>query len=138
MGEEEPAQGAQRRRNFRILAPPGTQLLPEQYPPLDVIDISLGGILCARVRVSIEPPPSCLEMGLELVGMNLAFPGDGQSKRVSIEKGCIIREDRETDPSCCRYGIAFTHIAPEERRRLLQQIYHYQRLFLQQRLNINL
>jgi c-di-GMP-binding flagellar brake protein YcgR len=135
------ADPVQRRRDFRIHAPRGTMLKcrqPVAAFTMQVLDISLGGMLGAHGHIGKTSREAPFETGQPLEQLLLYFPGDRPEAAIRIKSARIIREEDGTDPACYRYGIEFTEVTTRQRKRLLDRIYYYQRQFLRQRLDINL
>lgn len=128
----------QRRRNFRLKAPMGTELILRQLePPLKmvVLDFSLGGLLCmvasprARVKKNLM-----LTRGRNLKNMELLFRDDNVTTKVRIGQATIVRVQTSTETGHHQYAFQFKDMEKKEEQSLTKVLYRMQRQFLRQRL----
>ena len=132
----------QRRKLFRIDAPPKTKLcfsIQTTGYELDVIDISLGGSLAALVQtdrpVEQQTPFSDIQA---LKDVELVFPAEIDPQPIRIETAQIKRI--KENPQTTRYEMAleFIRISKRHENRLNDLIYRLQRQYLRKRLPLDI
>ena len=128
----------QRRRNFRLEAPMGTELILRQFQPplkLVVLDFSLGGLLCvvesARERIKKN---LMLTRGRKLKGLELLFREENVTTKIGIAEATIVRVETNPVTSYRQYAFQFERLEKKEEKSLTKTLYSMQRKLLQQRL----
>jgi hypothetical protein len=128
----------QRRRNFRLEAPVGTDLLLRQFEPplkLVVLDFSLGGLLCvvesARERVKKN---LMLTRGRRLKNLELYFREENVTTKIRIGEATIVRVETNPVTRYRQYAFQFNRLDKGEEKSLTKVLYGMQRKFLRQRL----
>lgn len=128
----------QRRRNFRLEAPMGTELIVRQLqPPLKmvVIDFSLGGLLCvvesARERIKKN---LMLTRGRKLKNLELLFRDDNVTTKISVAEAAIVRVETHPVTGYRQYAFQFLSLEKNEEKSLTKVLYSMQRQLLRQRL----
>lgn len=128
----------QKRKHFRIDVPPGTKIhlkVGSIKREIDVINVSLGGILAVLVRLKKEDKKKAiLKAGKTLKHIQLEFPSTEEERRVYIKKARVIRTEKNPQTNRYQYAIQFTGIEKDEENALTQHIYHLQREFLKKRI----
>jgi len=128
----------QRRRNFRLEAPMGTELILRQlHPPLKmvVLDFSLGGLLCvvesARERIKKN---LMLTRGRRLKQLELLFRNDNVTTKIRIGEAAIVRVETNPVTGYRQYAFQFVTLDKNEEKSLTKVLYRMQRQLLRQRL----
>lgn len=128
----------QRRRNFRLKAPMGTELILRQLqPPLKmvVVDFSLGGLLCvvesARERIKKN---LMLRRGKKLKQLELLFRNDNVTTKIRIGEATIVRMETNPVTGYRQYALQFLCVDKNEEKSLTKVLYRMQRQMLRQRL----
>jgi c-di-GMP-binding flagellar brake protein YcgR len=129
----------QRRRQFRISAPPGSVLRFElnavRYE-LKIIDISLGGTLGVLAGSAQENSRnSHLEQTRQIETLKLSFASDNEQIQVIIKRAEVKR--LKHNPHHYEYALEFKDIDSRNKKKLNDLIYRFQREFLRKRLRIN-
>ena len=128
----------QRRRNFRLEAPVGTELVLRQLEPplkLVVLDFSLGGLLCV-----VESPRErfkrnlMLTRGRNLRSLELLFRDQNVTTKIRISKATIVRVQTNPTTGHRQYAFQFESIDKKEEKSLTKVLYRMQRQLLRQRL----
>ncbi len=128
----------QRRRNFRLLTPPGTRMFFQSKQlkgTLEVINISLGGVfgILRQKEISSSKHP-VLKVSQPVFKINIVFPGRmPQDGEIQIQKAEVVRVERDKENYKHRYALEFKHIDKEELQKLVEIIYQLQREYLQRR-----
>lgn len=127
----------QRRRDFRLEAPMGTELLLRQLiPPLKmvVLDFSLGGLLCvvasARERVKKN---LMLTRGRRLKNLELLFRNENVTTKIRIGEATIVRVETNPVTGYRQYAFQYTNLEKSEEKSLTNVLYRMQRQLLRQR-----
>ena len=128
----------QRRRNFRLEAPMGTELVLRQlHPPLRmvVLDFSLGGLLCvvesARERIKRN---LMLTRGRTLRNSELLFRDENVTTKIRIAEATIVRVETNPVTGYRQYAFQFVRMDKNEEKSLTRVLYSMQRRLLRQRL----
>jgi len=128
----------QRRRNFRLEAPMGTELILRQLEPplkLAVLDFSLGGLLCvvesARERIKKN---LMLTRGRNLKNLELLFREDNVTTKIRIARATIVRLETNPVTGYRQYAFQFKDMDKSEEKSLTNVLYRMQRKLLRQRL----
>jgi hypothetical protein len=128
----------QRRRNFRLKAPMGTELILRQLqPPLKmvVVDFSLGGLLCvvesARERIKKN---LILTRGRKIKNLELLFRSDNVTTKISVNEAAIVRVETNPVTGYHQYALQFLSLDKNEEKSLTKTLYRMQRQMLRQRL----
>jgi hypothetical protein len=128
----------QRRRNFRLEAPMGTELILRQlHPPLKmvVVDFSLGGLLCvvesARERIKKN---LMLTRGRRLKNLELLFRQDNVTTKIRVTEASIVRVETNPVTGYRQYAFQFLSMEKSEEKSLTKVLYRMQRQILRQRL----
>jgi len=128
----------QRRRNFRLEAPMGTELILRQLqPPLKmvVLDFSLGGLLCvvesARERIKRN---LMLTRGRTLKNLELLFRDENVTTKIRVAEATIVRVETNPVTGFRQYALQFMHMEKNEEKSLTKVLYSMQRRLLRQRL----
>jgi len=128
----------QRRRNFRLEAPMGTELVLRQlHPPLRmvVLDFSLGGLLCvvesARERIKRN---LMLTRGRTLRSSELLFRDENVTTKIRIAEATIVRVETNPVTGYRQYAFQFMSMDKNEEKTLTKVLYSMQRRLLRQRL----
>lgn len=128
----------QRRKNFRLEAPMGTELVLRQlHPPIKmvVLDFSLGGLLCvvesARERIKRN---LMLTRGRTLKGLELLFRDDNVTTKIRIAEANIVRVETNPVTGYRQYAFQFMRLEKGEEKSLTKVLYSMQRKMLRQRL----
>ena len=128
----------QRRKHFRIETPPGTQLtlvVKKNQRLADLLNISLGGLLCVLVRLKKEiRTDPVLKIGDTLSNITLSCPNEECADDTVPIKSAIVRRV-EVDPNHYRhrYAIEFLDMTFSEKSDLTRIIYRLQRELLRKR-----
>lgn len=128
----------QRRRNFRLEAPMGTELVLRQlHPPLRmvVLDFSLGGLLCvvesARERIKRN---LMLTRGRTLRNLELLFRDENVTTKIRVSEATIVRLETNPVTGYRQYAFQFMRMDKNEEKTLTKVLYSMQRRLLRQRL----
>ena len=128
----------QRRRNFRLEAPMGTELVLRQLQPalrMVVLDFSLGGLLCvvesARERIKRN---LMLTRGRHLKSLELLFRDENVTTKIRITEATIVRVETNPVTGYRQYAFQFSRIEGNEEKSLTRVLYNMQRKMLRQRL----
>jgi hypothetical protein len=127
----------QRRRNFRMEAPMGTELILRQlHPPLKmvVLDFSLGGLLCvvesARERMKKN---LMLTRGRRLKNLELFFRDENVTTKIRIGEAAIVRVETHPVTGYRQYAFQYLNLDRNEEKSLTKVLYRMQRQLLRQR-----
>ena len=127
----------QRRRFFRVPTVPGTRLcftLGGKTRDMDVINISIGGVLAMFVRRKGEPGQlPLLKIKDEVQGVQVTCPLEGGGLVASIPKMHVIRTEADNENDRMRYAFRFTVPGYKEEKQLSAIVYGLQRYFLRHR-----
>ncbi len=129
----------QRRRNFRVNAPPGALIsfkMKQIEGILGMINISLGGVYGALLKHNVEGVKgSILRMDQHVLNLSLFFPTDDSmpDQVINIRRSEIRRVEHDKERRLFKYAFEFTDIDKKEHKKLTQAIYHMQRQQLQRR-----
>lgn len=128
----------QRRRNFRLEAPMGTELILRQLEPplkLAVLDFSLGGLMCvvesARARIKKN---LMLNRGRNLRNLELYFREENVTTKIRIAQATIVRLETNPVTGNRQYAFQFKDLDKGEEKSLTNVLYRMQRKLLRQRL----
>jgi c-di-GMP-binding flagellar brake protein YcgR len=127
----------QLRRNFRVNAPPGTQMVFKKCGVSlvnQVINLSLGGSFGALISLqNLADMVLPLCTGDNLTDIEVIFRSERSKQRVSIRKARIVRfeENKEAGSHAC--AIHFVDMDKVEEKALTELIYVIQREYLQKR-----
>jgi len=122
----------QRRRHYRMTAPPGTVINYGMYQRgrgMDVINVSEGGAF-----VTTSGSPSIRPDG-RLKNLELVFPSQGEEfvEKIRIKDTKIITVEEDSSPYRYRCRLEFKKIEKEEQAILRSLIYKFQRQILRQK-----
>ena len=129
----------QRRRNFRVNAPPGAFFsvkIKQIQGVLGMINISLGGVYGALLKHNMEDAKGpILRMNQRVLNLSLFFPADDSmpDQVINIRRSEIRRVEHDKERRLFKYAFEFTDIDKNEHKKLTQMIYHMQRQQLQRR-----
>lgn len=129
----------QRRRNFRLNAPPGALIsfkINQIQGVVGMINISLGGAYGALLKHNVEGAKgSILRKNQCVLNLSLFFPADGSmpDQVINIRRSEIRRVERDKDRRLFKYAFEFMDIDKNEHKKLTRAIYHMQRQQLQRR-----
>ena len=129
----------QRRRNFRVNAPPGSLItfkIKKVQGVMGMINISLGGVFGALLQHNVEEAKgSILRMDQRVLNLSLYFPADDEmpDQVIVIRRSEIRRVEHDKDRNLFRYALEFMDIDRHEHKKLTQAIYHMQRQQLKRR-----
>ena len=132
----------QRRKDFRLEVPPGTNLhvkINSKLYKMTVLDVSLGGTLISLVGLMSESEnKQYFNVGECFDDIELLFPMEGKSFKSQINKATVVRVvKRSLKPkNCC--ALQFVSIDKNEEKALKKFIYKYQQQLLRKRLRLNL
>jgi c-di-GMP-binding flagellar brake protein YcgR len=127
----------QRRKHYRLSPPVGTKIYVKTNAivfELNVINISLGGALCATVNGKMGGSKGLeLQPRNTLKNLSLVFSLETESLSVLVKKAVVKRVEK--DPITLRENcsIHFIDIEKEEEKALNEFIYRFQREFLRNR-----
>lgn len=128
----------QRRRNFRLEAPIGAELILRQFEPplkLTVLDFSLGGLLCmvesARERIKKN---LMLTRGRSLKNLELLFRDKNVTTKIRIAEATIVRLEPNPVTGYRQFAFQFQNMDKNEEKSLTNVLYRMQRKLLRQRL----
>lgn len=130
----------QRRKNFRLEAPPETKLrfmLNSVWHEMNVSNVSMGGAFGPVVYLENDTEQiPCLKTGENLEKLQLSFPSKEGTLKVTIKEAEVrrIEDDTKEGQNCC--GIQFTDIRKSEENSLVEFIYQFQRQYLRERLPV--
>lgn len=128
----------QRRRNFRLEAPMGTELVLRQLEPplkLAVLDFSLGGLLCmveSSRKTSNKNP--VLTRGHDLKNLELLFRDKNVTTKIRIAEATVVRLGSNPVSGYRQYAFQFKNMDKNEEKSLTNVLYRMQRKLLRQRL----
>lgn len=125
----------QRRNDFRLDAPLGTRLhipLEDTARVMSVIDVSRGGALVTLER-GVEQKPT-FKQGQGIRDLELEFPSKKEELKIKIKKARVLRLEKGPHKARYRYALQFMDVEKCEERRLTKLIYHFETLFLRERL----
>jgi PilZ domain len=129
----------QRRKNFRMETPIGTKMLLKMekiQAVLGLINISLGGALGALIKHNRRDlTGSLLSMDQRIFNAGILVPGDTdfEQQLIIVKKSEVRRIEHDIERNIYRYAFEFIDIEPNEKKKLTQSIYHFQRVFLKRR-----
>jgi c-di-GMP-binding flagellar brake protein YcgR len=127
----------QRRRMFRIDAPPNSRIFFEldghRYELL-VINISIGGALAALLNRNQKLDESLLLRDTRfLEHVQVQLPVEDPSETVTVNRCRVKRLDKHPKTARYQYALEFTDLSSENEKRLTELIYEVQRLYLRRR-----
>jgi c-di-GMP-binding flagellar brake protein YcgR len=129
----------QRRKNFRIDAPLGSQLsftLSSEACTIYLINISLGGAFGVLTQPKPKQiPRALLKKDQRIYRLELGFPGDEEmeAQTIRIKKAEVRRTEHDRERHIYKFAFEFMDMARQEKEKLTRAIYHAQRQFLQKR-----
>jgi c-di-GMP-binding flagellar brake protein YcgR len=128
----------QRRRDFRLEAPPGAVLeVTRKRRPfrLGVIDISMGGALCLVDAISPKLRKTRIfRAGRTFKRTRLVVPSDaGDPTSIRLEKARVVRTAQNPVTGAFEYGLMFLDMDRETARELKELLYRLQREYLRKR-----
>lgn len=129
----------QRRKNFRIDAPLGSQMsftLSAEACALSLINISLGGAFGVLTQPKPKKiPRALLKKDQRVYRLELTFPGDEEmeAQTIRIKKAEVRRIEHDRERHIYKFAFEFMDMAGQEKEKLTRAIYHAQRQFLQKR-----
>ncbi len=129
----------QRRRNFRIDAPLGSQMsftLAAEACIISLINISLGGAYGVLTQPKPKKiPRTLLKKDQRIYRLELCFPGDEEmeAQTIRIKKAEVRRIEHDRERHIYKFAFEFMDMARQEKEKLTRAIYHAQRQFLQKR-----
>ncbi len=132
----------QRRKNFRIEVPGGTCIRVRNGSASferQVLDVSLGGtlVIIALEKRDRQTMPG-LDVGNELMNLELVFPFDKGDQIVRVQKATVVRLEEEEALGQHQCAIEFTNIRMGDEKSLTEIIYKVQRQFLRERLKVDM
>jgi hypothetical protein len=133
------AERLQRRKNFRMLALPGTRLLfkiDKLHVIIGVINISRGGAYGALLKHNARNViRSILSVNQQIDGLGIVFPAEQKvpEQVVIIKRAEVRRVEYDPQKELHKYAFEFIEIAGSEKDKLTEYIYFLQRTFLQRR-----
>jgi len=131
----------QRRELFRLNVPAGTRLCLKRHAEqqeLDVINISLGGMLAALVQTRTLHPDSAPFADQQfLTDIELVFPPEVMPRPIMIKTVQVRRQKKTSKKVGFEVGLEFCEISAGEKKRLTELIYKLQRQHLRNRLPQN-
>ncbi len=129
----------QRRKNFRIDAPLGSQMsftLAAEACIISLINISLGGAYGVLTQPKPKKiPRTLLKKDQRIYRLELCFPGDEEmeAQTIRIKKAEVRRIEHDRERHIYKFAFEFMDMARQEKEKLTRAIYHAQRQFLQKR-----
>jgi c-di-GMP-binding flagellar brake protein YcgR len=129
----------QRRKNFRLLTPKGTQMNFQSKNfkgSFDLINISLGGTYCVLelkgLPISKKP---VLKVKQPIFNISIVFPGQQSAKKndIYIKKAEVVRVEADKKSFRHKYAFEFKYMDKDEKQKLTESIYRLQREYLQRR-----
>jgi hypothetical protein len=128
----------QRRKDFRIIAVPGTKLLfavDQVKGVIDLINISLGGAYGVLRKHKRQAHSSLLVTDQRLYKVGLIFPADKEvdEQLVVINRAEVRRIEHDKERRLYKYAFEFMDVDKEQKQILIQAIYHLQRQYLKNR-----
>lgn len=126
----------QRRKNFRMIVPPGSHLLVTTSlfkAFIDLLNISVGGAYGVMNRHNLKGVCGpLLQIGQQLQKTGIFFPRDSVAPEqvVIIEQAVVCRVEKDPEKKIFKYGFEFLEIESGQQKKLTQRLYHLQRLFL--------
>ncbi len=129
----------QRRRNFRLPTPPGTQMCFQSKKIsgiLDIVNISLGGAYGTfRLKGSAKSKQPLLRTGQLIYKIRISFVGQSsrEDQAIHVQKAEVVRVEKDTQSHHHKYAFEFKYMDREERQRLIDNVYRLQREHLKRR-----
>ena len=129
----------QRRKDFRMDVPPGTRLLFQINKIkgiISLINISMGGAFGALVKHNgkdIKGPLLKIDQVLYNAGIMVPASKETAEVIIIIEKAQVRRIEHDKERNIYKFAFQFIGMAKEEKKKLTQAIYSFQRQFLQNR-----
>jgi c-di-GMP-binding flagellar brake protein YcgR len=129
----------QRRGDFRLQTPPGTQMhfqCKEMTGKFDLINISLGGTYgVLRLKGSVNSKQPLLKVKQSVFKAVIRFYGQSpeNTQEINIQKAEVVRIEKDKEKYRHRYAFKFKYIEKEEKQKLINTIYRLQREYLQRR-----
>lgn len=129
----------QRRKNFRMETPLGTKMFLKSgqiQAVFSLINISLGGVYGTLSKHNVRKTDGLiLSVGESVENMGIYVPEDKDWDEliIIVKRAEVRRIDHDRDRKLYKYAFEFMEMAPPEKRKLTQSIYHFQRQFLQRR-----
>jgi hypothetical protein len=129
----------QRRKNFRMIMPPGSHMLVTTdliKAFVDLLNVSLGGAFGALRKHNLKGVNGpVLRLGEHIEKAGIFFPADSVIKEqvVVIQRAVVRRVEKDPEKKIFKYGFEFLEVELEQQKKLTQYLYHLQRLFLLRR-----
>lgn len=129
----------QRRKDFRMDVPPGTRLLiqiDKIKAIISLINISLGGAFGALLKHNAKNTQGALlQIDQVVYNAGIMVPASKETAEqiIIIEKAQVRRIEHDKERDLYKFAFQFTNMAKEEKKKLTQAIYSFQRQFLQNR-----
>lgn len=129
----------QRRNNFRIDTPVGSEInftCNGEKCVIALINISLGGAYGALVKPKTKNiNKQLLNKNQRLYRLNLHIPADEdfEKQNITIRKAQVLRVEHDKEKQIHKYALEFMVVDPKEEKKLTRSIYHIQRKILQRR-----
>jgi len=129
----------QRRRLFRLDAPPGTRLyfnVNDMRYKLLVVNVSLGGTLGVLVSLTKKMEQELKAINPKIIeNVELVFPSKGHNDdpKVNIKTCHVARQGRNRLTHKYEYAMEFKELAEEEQKKLTALFYQWQREYLRKR-----
>lgn len=123
----------QLRNNFRVYAPRGVQLkttINKTVVVMEIVNISLGGVFC---HVN-EEMTDVVKKRKSIRSVDLIFTNQDQCCEVRVQLAEMRRFERRPRAGKAGVSYEFIRIEPEEKKKLIDQIYDLQREHLRGRL----
>ncbi len=129
----------QRRRDFRINTPVGSRLMfaaGDIRGVMKLINVSVGGaygVVFKHNAKDVKGP--ILEKNQEISNLAITFPEDKDMNKqlILIKRAEVRRIEHDLERKMYRYAFEFMEVEKEEKKKLVQSIYHLQRQYLQRR-----
>lgn len=129
----------QRRKDFRLLTPKGTQMSFQSKNlkgTFDLINISLGGTYCVLELKGLPTSKRpILKVKQPIFNISIVFPGQQSTERrdIHIKKAEVVRVEPDKKSFRHKYAFEFKYIDKDEKQKLVESIYRLQREYLQRR-----
>lgn len=129
----------QRRRDFRLQTPPGTQMhfqCKNLNGTLDLINISLGGTFGVfKLKGPVKSKQPLLKVRQPIYRISISFIGQSVQERqaIQIEKAEVVRVEKDKATHQHKYAFEFKYMDKGEKQKLVDAIYRLQREYLQRR-----
>jgi c-di-GMP-binding flagellar brake protein YcgR len=129
----------QRRKNFRMETPLGTKMFLKSgkiHAVFSLINISLGGAYGTLTKHNVKHNSgTILEVKESVENLGIYVPENKcwAELIIIIKRAEVRRIDYDKNRKIYKYAFEFMEMATNEKKKLVQSIYHFQRQFLQRR-----